>query len=70
MVESSTSVYFAELQQYVAILGRKEPKPIIDRSVDGLKFCLKDEVARSGLVSSTLNDLIRFIVLLDNRLYE
>lgn len=64
------STYFAEFQQYVAILGWKDQDPIIDKAIEGLKPNLKDEVARQGFVPKTLDELIMFIVPLDNRLYE
>ena len=64
------SAYFAEFQQYVAILGWKDQDPIIDRAIEGLKPNLKDEVARQGFLPKTLDELIIFIVPLDNRLYE
>jgi len=64
------SSYFAEFQQYIAILGWKDQDPIVDRAIDGLKPYLKDEVARTGLQPRSLSDLISFIVPLDNRLYE
>lgn len=64
------SSYFAEFQQYIAILGWKDQDPIVDRAIDGLRPYLKDEVARTGLQPRSLSDLISFIVPLDNRLYE
>ena len=64
------SAYFAEFQQYIAILGWMDQDPIIDRALDGLKPYLKDEVARAGFEPATLTELIAFIVPLDNRLYE
>jgi len=64
------SSYFAEFQQYIAILGWKDQDPIVDRAIDGLKPYLKDEVAKTGLQPRSLSDLISFIVPLDNRLYE
>lgn len=64
------SAYFAEFQQYVAILGWKDQDPIIDKAIEGLKSNLKDEVARQGFLPETLDELITFIVPLDNRLYE
>jgi hypothetical protein len=64
------STYFAEFQQYVAILGWKDQDPIIDKAIEGLKSNLKDEVARQGFAPKTLDELIMFIVPLDNRLYE
>ncbi len=66
----SASAYFAELQQYIAILGWKEQEQIVDRAIDGLKPHLKDEIARSGLLPQTLAELIDFVIPLDNRLYE
>jgi hypothetical protein len=67
---TSASAYFAEFQQYIAILGWVDQDPIIDKALDGLKSYLKDEVARSGHRPNTLSDLISFIIPLDNRLYE
>src|ERR1700746_2584328 len=64
------STYFAEFQQYVTILGWKDQGPIIDKAIEGLRPNLKDEVARQGFVPKTLDELIMFIVPLDNRLYE
>ena len=64
------SSYFAEFQQYLAILGWKDQDPIVDRAIDGLKPYLKDEVARNGFQPHSLSELINFIVPLDNRLYE
>lgn len=64
------SSYFAEFQQYIAVLGWQDQDPIIDRAVEGLKPYLKDEIARAGHRPSTLAELIRFIVPLDNCLFE
>jgi hypothetical protein len=66
----SASAYFAEFQQYIAILGWKDPDPIIDKAMEGLKPNLKDEIARQGFKPTTLADLISLIVPLDNRLFE
>lgn len=66
----AASSYFAEFQQYVAILGWKDQDPIIDKAIEGLKPSLKDELARQGFVPKTLSELITFIIPLDNRLYE
>jgi hypothetical protein len=65
----SASAYIAKIQQYVAILKRKEPEPIIERAIDGLKSQLKDEIARSGRTFSSLAELAAFIIPLDNRLW-
>ena len=67
---TSASAYFAEFQQYIAILGWSDQDPIIDKAIDVLKSYLKDEVARSGHRPNTLSELIAFIIPLDNRLYE
>jgi hypothetical protein len=64
------SSYFAELQQYIAVLGWVDQDPIIDRAIDGLKPYLKDEIARAGHRPQTLVELVAFVVPLDNRLYE
>lgn len=66
----SASAYFAELQQYIAVLGWKEQEQIVDRAIDGLKPHLKDEIARSNVLPKTLSDLISFVIPLDNRMYE
>jgi hypothetical protein len=66
----SASSYFADFQQYVAILGWKDQEPIIDKAIEGLRPNLKDEIARQGYEAETLADLIKFIIPLDNRLYE
>lgn len=66
----SASSYFAEFQQYVAILGWKDQEPIVDKAIEGLRPNLKDEIARQGYEAETLTDLIKFIIPLDNRLYE
>lgn len=66
----AVSMYFAEFQQYVAILGWRDQDPIIDKAIEGLKPNLKDELARQGIVPKTLEELITFVVPLDNRLYE
>ena len=67
---SSASAYFAELNQYIAILGWRDQEPVIDRAIFGLKSGLKDELARSGRTFDTLSELIGFVIPLDNRLYD
>ena len=67
---SSASAYFAEFQQYLAVLGWKDQDPIVDRAIEGLKSHLKDEVARKGDRPTSLAELIAFVVPLDNRLHE
>jgi hypothetical protein len=66
----SASAYFAEFQQYIAVLGWKDDEPIVDKAIEGLKPYLKDELARHSERPATLVDLMRFIIPLDNRLYE
>lgn len=66
----SASAYFSELQQYVAILGWLDQEPIVDRAIEGLKPSLKDELAREKDRPATLAELIKYVVPLDNRLYE
>jgi len=46
------SSYFAEFQQYIAILGWKDQDPIVDRAIHGLKPYLKDEVMLSASTRS------------------
>ena len=67
---SLASAYFAEFQQYLAILGWKDQDPIFDRAIDSLKSNLKDEVACIGDQPTSLARLIAFVVPLDNRLHE
>ena len=59
---SSAAAYFAKIMQYLAVLGWKDPDPIIDRAINGLKLHLKDEVAPISLIA--------LVVPLDNRLHE
>ena len=66
----SASAYFAEVQQYLAVLGWKDEDSNIDRAIEGLKPNLKDEIARTGNTFTTLTSLIKFIIPLDNRLHE
>ena len=64
------SAYFAEFQQYIAVLGWVDQDPIVDKAISGLKANLQDELARSGPRPETLAELIQFVIPLDNRLYE
>lgn len=64
------SAYFAEFQQYIAVLGWVDQDPIVDKAISGLKPNLKDELARSGARPETLADLMRFVIPLNNGLYE
>lgn len=66
---TSASAYFAELQQYLAILNYKDQDPIVDNAIDGLKPFLKDELAKRPR-PSTFVELREFVIPLDNRLYE
>ena len=67
---TSASAYFAEFQQYIAVLQWADGDMIVDRAIDGLKPNLKDEIARTGSNFVNLGDLMRFIIPLDNRLFE
>jgi hypothetical protein len=64
------SAYFAEFQQYIAILGWVYQDPIVDKAISGLKSNLKDELARNGARPETLAELIQYVIPLDNRLYK
>lgn len=68
--KGSASAYFAEFQQHIAILGWKDDEPIVDKAIEGLKPLLKDELARHSSRPETLVELMRFIIPLDNRLFE
>ena len=65
---SNASAYFAKFRELIAILGWKDQEPIVFRAIDGLTPSLKDEIARSGREFETFDDLVRYIVPLDNRL--
>ena len=67
---TSASAYFAEFQQYIAVLQWVDGDMIVDRAIDGLKPNLKDEIARTGSNFVSLGDLMRFIIPLDNRLFR
>ena len=43
---------------------------LVDRAIDGLKPNLKDRIAQSGTYFVSLGDLMRFIIPLNNRLFE
>ena len=60
--------YFSRLRELIAILGWIDQGPIIFNAVDGLSSDLKDEIARSGRDFDRLDDLVRFVTPLDNRL--
>ena len=67
---TSASAYFAEFQQYIAVFQWVDGDMIVDRAIDGLKPNLKDEIARTGSNFVSLGDLMRFIIPLDNHLFE
>ena len=67
---ASASPYFAEFNQYIAILGWKDQEPIVDKAVEGLSSSIKDELARARRNFDNLSELINFVIPLDNRLYE
>ena len=60
--------YFSKLRELIAILGWIDQGPIIFNAIDGLSSDLKDEIARSGRDFEQLDDLVRFVAPLDNRL--
>lgn len=68
--KGSASSYFSELRQYLAVLGWSEhSEPVVDKAIEGLKPSLKDELARKEDRPSSLSELVKFIVPLDNRLH-
>ena len=67
---SSASAYFAEFNQCVAILGWKEQGPLIDKAKRGLNATMKDEIARERAKFTSVEELINFVIPLDNSLYE
>ena len=60
--------YFSKLRELIAILGWIDQGPIIFNAIDGLSSDLKDEIARSGRDFCRLDELVRFVTPLDNRL--
>jgi hypothetical protein len=64
----SASEYFSKFRELMATIGWKDPEAIVDKAQDGLSPEMKDEVARSGRDFFDLNELIKFIVPLDNRM--
>ena len=60
--------YFSKLRELIAILGWIDQGPIIFSAIDGLSSDLKDEIARSGRDFDRLDELVRFVTPLDNRL--
>jgi hypothetical protein len=64
----TASQYFGKFQGLMATIGWKDPEAIVDKAQEGLSSKMKDAVARSGLEFENLNELIKFIVPLDNRI--
>ena len=67
---SSASAYFSEFKQCVAILDWKEQDPLIDRAKQGLNAAIKNEIAKERTKFTTVEELINFVIPLDNSLYE
>lgn len=64
----TASEYFARMRELIAVLGWRDQEPIVDKAIDGLSSTMKDELARHGREFESFDELIRFIVPLDNRL--
>ena len=67
--KGSASAYFAEFQQYAAILGWPDA-PLLSIAIRGLKDEIKDQLAMIGERPKTMANLIETVVRLDNRLWE
>ena len=67
--KGSASSYFADFQQYSAVLGW-EDAPLVSMAIRGLKDELKDQLVLIGDRPKTLSSLIDIVVRLDNRLWE
>ena len=67
--KGSASSYFAEFQQYSAVLAW-EDAPLVSMAIRGLKEELKDQLVLIGDRPKTLSSLIDIVVRLDNRLWE
>ena len=67
---SSASAYFSEFKQCVAILDWKEQDSLVDRAKQGLNAAIKNEIARERTKFTTVEELINFVIPLDNSLYE
>jgi hypothetical protein len=66
--KGSAAEYFSRFREYIAVLGWREEIQIVDRAIQGLKPEIKDEIARHPDNFDTLDELVRFVTRLDNRL--
>jgi hypothetical protein len=66
--KGSAAEYFSRFREYIAVLGFQEELQLVDRAIQGLKPEIKDEIARHTDNFDTLDELIRFVTRLDNRL--
>lgn len=64
----SAAEYFARFRELIGIVGWHEPGPILFQAQEGLSSHLRDEIARQAGEFDTLEELIGFVVPLDNRL--
>lgn len=67
--KGSASAYFADFQQYSAVLGWDDA-PLVSMAIRGLKDELRDQLVLIGDRPKTLSELIDVVVRLDNRLWE
>ena len=67
--KGSAASFFAEFQQYSAILGWDDA-PLISMAIRGLKDELKDQLVLIGDRPRTMSSLIDIVVRLDNRIWE
>ena len=66
--KGSAAEYFSRFREYIAVLGFREELQLVDRAIQGLKPEIKDELARHPDNFDTLDELVRFVTRLDNRL--
>ena len=67
---TSALAYFGEFQQYITVLQWIDGDMIVDRAIDGLKPNPEDKCTQTGTYFVSLRDLMRFIIPLDDRLFE
>lgn len=70
--QGSASDFFLKFNQLVAILGwSPESEILVENAIDKLDEGLKDEIVRKGgLEVSSIDDLMDFVIPLDNRIRE
>ena len=69
LVQNHTAAeYFARFREIIAVLGWREQEQLVHRAKKGLNSELQDEMARCGRNFYTLDELIGYIVPLDNRI--